>query len=199
MPIEPPDAPTPTPGPWGLEEFRQLRATVGARSTVRVLVSLLTFVSWAGLATLVIDRGAPPRGMLLPLAILWVGFELVAGLHIGVERIGRFLQVFYEGGAATPKWETAIALFGQSEAAKAASVRPLLAREFVAAALGSIGLGLWAPAALGSGLGPPLETILVLVAHIAFVWRVLQVDRQTRGQRARDEAAFQSVARTLRR
>ena len=33
---------------------------------------------------------------LLPLLLLAAGFEVVFGLHTAVERIGRYLQVFYE-------------------------------------------------------------------------------------------------------
>ena len=40
-----------------------------------------------------------------PLAILVGGFESINALHVGVERIGRYLQVFYEGMPA-PAWET---------------------------------------------------------------------------------------------
>jgi hypothetical protein len=198
MPIESPDAPAPAPGPAGLEEFRALRATVGTRGSLRVLVSFLTFVSWAGLATIVALTGAAPIVTLLPLAILWVGFELIAGLHIGVERIGRYLRVFHEGPAAMPKWETAIALFGQSDAAKVTRVRPLLEPEFVGAALVNVGLPVWARAAVllpGPVLRPDLA--VALVAHAALVWRVRQVSRQTRRQRDLDESAFQGVARNL--
>jgi hypothetical protein len=196
MPIAPPDAPPTAPGPFGLEEIRQLRATVGARGTVRVLVSLLTFVSWAGLALLA-HASAPERFTLIPLAVLWVGFELGAGLHIGVERIGRYLRVFYETGGGMPKWETAIALFGRSEAARATRVRPLLEREFALAAVVNLGLALSDRAIVQGELTLRPATVVVLAAHLLFLGRIWHLGRQTRRQRELDESAFQAVAGEL--
>ena len=40
------------------------------------------------------------------LAILVGGFEAIHALHVGAERIGRYLQVYYEDTPDGPRWET---------------------------------------------------------------------------------------------
>jgi len=34
------------------------------------------------------------------------GFEAIHALHVGAERIGRYLQVYYEDAPDAPRWET---------------------------------------------------------------------------------------------
>src|SRR5215472_6113796 len=117
MPTDSPLAMTDERGILACEEYRALRATIRQRGTARALVSALTFVSWAVLVVWLAHGGSPVAFYLIPLLVLWVGFEVVFGLHVGVERIGRYLQVFYETSDGMPKWETAIAVFGPSAAA----------------------------------------------------------------------------------
>jgi hypothetical protein len=38
-----------------------------------------------------------PVASLIPLVVLAGGFEAIASLHLGVERIGRYVQVRFEG------------------------------------------------------------------------------------------------------
>ncbi len=49
---------------------------------------------------------------LLPLLVLAATFEINFFVHTGVERIGRYLQVFYEERAGTTGWETTAMTYG---------------------------------------------------------------------------------------
>lgn len=92
------------------QEFEALRATIRERGTVRMILLPVTFGLWAGAAIATTAAVALPIGALLPLLVLAAGFEAIYALHINVERIGRYLQVFHEidGG-----WEHVAMTFGQ--------------------------------------------------------------------------------------
>jgi len=98
---------SPQPQELSVEEYRALRATIRQRGSVRLFVAPITFVAWAAL-TVAIQTWLPSTWFcLLPLLVLTAGFESVVSLHVGVERIGRFIQVFYEPESALPRWEHA--------------------------------------------------------------------------------------------
>lgn len=87
-------------------EFRVLRQTVAGRGTARVVILPVTLLAWAALAVTLILFSELPVTALLPLAVLAGGFEAIHALHVGVERIGRYLQVFYEEQGNGAHWET---------------------------------------------------------------------------------------------
>jgi hypothetical protein len=66
----------------------------------------------------------------VPLA---AGFEAVFALHVGVERIGRYLQVFHEDAGGPPAWERHAMAFGPPSAG--GRVDPLFSGLFAAAAV----------------------------------------------------------------
>src|SRR5262245_24708088 len=90
-----------------VEEYRALRATIRERGTARLVVTTITFVSWAGLVTATCALNLPAVLGLVPLLVLTAGFEAGFAMHVGVERVGRFIQVRYEGDAGLPAWEHA--------------------------------------------------------------------------------------------
>jgi hypothetical protein len=90
-------------------EFATLRQTIAMRGTVRILLLPVTLVGWSLLAGALVLFNDLPVGALLSLAVLIGGFEAIHALHVGVERIGRYIQVFYEGGPDGPRWETTVA------------------------------------------------------------------------------------------
>src|ERR687890_2580669 len=92
------------------EEFAALRATIRERGTVGMILLPVTFGLWAGAAVATTAAIQLPIAALLPLLVLAAGFEAIYALHINVERIGRYLQVFHEpqGG-----WEHVAMAFGQ--------------------------------------------------------------------------------------
>src|SRR3954462_14836108 len=78
------------------EEFAALRATIRERGTVRMVLLPIAFGLWGGAAIATPAAIQLPIGALLPLLVLAAGFKAIYALHINVERIGRYLQVFYE-------------------------------------------------------------------------------------------------------
>jgi hypothetical protein len=91
-------------------EFQALRATIRERGTVRMILVPVSFGLWAATAIATTAAIQLPISAVLPLLVLAAGFESVYALHINVERIGRYLQVFHEpeGG-----WENVAMAFGQ--------------------------------------------------------------------------------------
>ena len=77
-------------------EYAALRATLRERGTTRIWLFVLTLAMWAALTVAAIALIPLPVIALLPLVVLAAGFEGVYSLHVGVERIGRYVQVFYE-------------------------------------------------------------------------------------------------------
>jgi hypothetical protein len=77
-------------------EFTSLRRTITVRGTVRMALLPVTLLGWAIVALLLLLFGELPAAVVFPLAVLVGGFEAIHALHVGAERIGRYLQVYYE-------------------------------------------------------------------------------------------------------
>ena len=92
------------------DEFCALRATIRERGTVRMILLPVTFGLWAGAAVATTAAIQLPIATLVPLMVLAAGFESIYALHINVERIGRYLQVFHEPGGG---WEHTAMTFGE--------------------------------------------------------------------------------------
>ena len=179
-----------------VEEYRALRATIRERGTTRLIVTTLTFVAWSGLVIAVQTLSTVPVLTLVPLAVLATGFEVVFALHVGVERIGRYLYVHYElPDALTPGWEHAIGDVG-SRAGAGSGIDPLFSVAFVVATL----LNLIPAALLTADLAPALPGGLSAgfaalgFVHALVVARVLQARRFAATQRQRDVEFFQQHA-----
>jgi len=168
-------------------EFTALRATIASRGTARMVLLPVVVVSWACLAIVVVLFGDLPVAALPPLAILVAGFEAINALHVGVERIGRYLQVFYEGRSETPAWETSA--MAAAPRLRGGGVDPLFTVVFAAAAILN----------MTTALVPeptPVETLVIGGFHAAFLLRVARARQQASSQRARDLRAFQEVRST---
>ena len=95
--------------PFGLEEYRALRATIRERGSLRFLVTTITFSAWAAVLTTLCAVTVVPTFVLVPLVVLAAGFELNLAIHVGVERIGRYLQLKYERDPQSAAgWEHAV-------------------------------------------------------------------------------------------
>jgi hypothetical protein len=92
------------------EEFAALRATIRERGTIRMILLPVTFGLWAGAAVATTAAIQLPIAALVPLLVLAAGFESIYALHINVERIGRYLQVFHEPDGG---WEHVAMTFGE--------------------------------------------------------------------------------------
>jgi hypothetical protein len=179
------------------DEYIALRATIRERGTARVCVFAGGLAAWTAATIATAALASAPIATLLPLILLAAVFEAVFALHVGVERIGRYLQVFHETAQdeaparpglpvlpAIPRWEHAAMAFGRPKGA--ASTDALFSAIFLLAALGNI-----APALL---LSPaPVELIFVGGAHALFVLRLLVARHAARTQRAIDLERFQQL------
>lgn len=174
--------------PRELEEYKALRATIRERGTARVWIFAASLGLWTGLVIATASTIPTPLGALLPLLLLAGAFEAIFSLHTGVERIGRYIQVFYEGGEAdatsSRRWEqTAMALGRRT---RKGGSDPLFAAYYLLAASFNI-----IPSLL---IGPiPVEWAVVGVAHLLFIGRVLIARSQATSQRARDLEQFQQL------
>lgn len=167
-------------------EFAALRATIRERSTVRIILAWATLVAWAGLLLVTLAWTTLPASSLVSLLVLAAGFEAIYSIHIGVERVGRYLQVRYEGDAAEGVlpggWEAAAMRYG---ARFGGGLDPLFSALFGAAAAIN-----YFPV---TGAGVPAELIGLGVFHAAFVARILLARRRIAGQRTQDLERFRAI------
>ena len=89
-------------------EFGALRETIRQRGTVRMALAPVVFIGWA--LTAVSTEITVAITTLVPLLVLVAGFEAIYAMHLNVERIGRYLQVFHEQDGG---WENVAMTFGQ--------------------------------------------------------------------------------------
>jgi len=180
------------------EEYRQLRAAIRERGSLRVALFVATIGAWAVAAGLVAALMPLPMTSLLPLTLLVAGFEAVHALHVGAERIGRYLYVRYESGIAggSPRndglanhlplmWEGAIAAFGAGHRASTRPAGGLFALSFTIAILVN-----FLVTALG---GTQAELAGIGALHALALVRVLAAQRAAAGQRAEDQKRFEEV------
>jgi hypothetical protein len=179
------------PSPLAIEEYRVLRETIRERGSLRLIVAALTFVAWAALAFAAAVWAFSSAIALLPLFVLVAGFEVVFATHVGVERVGRYLQARYETGADLPSWEHAAMALGP-KASSGSGIDPLFGRLFVLATLFNfIPVGV-RTAVEGSSLTGAVTVELAVygMLHLLFVWRVLAARRFAANQRLRDLELF---------
>ncbi len=172
-------------------EYRELRRTIAIRGTVRVAFIPLTFIWWAGLSLVLVLFSELPVAALFTLAVLAAGFEAVHALHVGVERIGRYLQVAYEEASpdnsvtgSQPAWETTTMKVGP--ALPGGGVDPLFTILFCCAAVVNL-----IPAVLP--VPTPIEIGLIGALHILFIIRVLRARGAAAKQRASELQQYRSV------
>ena len=180
--------PPSTDAPAG-DEYRALRATIRERGTTRLVVAAVTFFAWPIAAIAAVSADGGPWLTLLPLVTLWGGFEVVYQCHVGVERVGRYLQVRYENGIDLPAWEaTAMRLGAISDAATGAD--PLFIRLFSVATL--VNLAPLAPVTMttGAATAATVQLVITTILHITFCLRLAQGRRFAVAQRAKDLALF---------
>lgn len=168
--------------PRSLEEYKALRATIRQRGTTRVWLFAVGLVAWGGLTIATAALAALPIATLLPLLILAAVFEGVLALHAGVERIGRYIQVEFEGD--DPGWETAAMSFGPT--LRGARTDPIFSSFFVAAAILN-----FIPAVIAEPVA--LEVAVVGSAHLLFMVRVLFTRHAVGRQRAVELERFRQM------
>ncbi len=170
--------------PRQLEEYRALRDTIRQRGTARIWIFGAGLAAWGGLVTAIWVASAPPAVDLVPLVVLGGTFEAVFALHTGIERIGRYIQVFFEG-PEDAGWEHRIMAFAARGAGRGGS-DALFSTVFLAATLVTF------LAAMAAG-PTAIEIAVVGVAHVLLLARIVMARRAAAAQRARDLEAFKAL------
>jgi hypothetical protein len=166
-----------------LEEYTALRATIRERGTARVWVFLAGLAVWAVLTVATAALASLPLATLLPLLVLAATFEVVFALHTGVERIGRYIQVFFEAPAERA-WEHTAMAFGQ--AFPGGGSDPLFTPYFALATVLNL-----LPAALARPTA--IEWVVVVLPHLLFIAHLWRCRRRSAAQRAIDLDRFEKL------
>lgn len=161
-------------------EYLVLRRTIATRGTLRPVVVLGGLGIWAALLIAVLAVLPFPVASVIPLLVLLVTFEIIRPLHFGAERIGRYLQVFYEEAGEpdrplsdTPSWERVAMSFGSVPGVGGhALFVPLF---LMATAVNYLAVLLPQPVAV--------ELSVMAVPHLALVAWLVAADRAMRKQR----------------
>src|SRR5262245_8101499 len=166
-------------------EYTVLRHTIATRGTARIALLPVTLIGWALVAGTLAILGSIPALSLFSLAVLVAGFEAIHALHVGVERIGRYVQVYYESREDGPRWETTAMKVGP--ALPGGGIDPLFTVVFICATVVNLIPGL---------VPSPTRVQLVALAllHVAFLVRLVRA----RGAAARQRAVELESYRALR-
>lgn len=171
--------------PFDLEEYRQLRAAIRERGSLKTVLFLAALTAWAGAGVMVAAFISLPLASLVPLILLVAGFEAVHQLHIGAERIGRYLFVRYESEIAPIRWERAIAAFGAGHRSSPRPADALFSIVFAAACiLNFLIAALGATAAEMAGIG---------AIHALVIMRIFIARRAASSQRTEDQKRFEEI------
>ncbi len=166
-----------------MTEYETLRDTIRERGTTRVWVFVAGLAAWGGLVIATSALAALPVATLLPLLVLGGVFEVVFSLHTGVERVGRYIQVFHED---TVGWEHAAMAIGRTQ--YGSGTDPLFTVFFVIATFLN-----FVPVLIAEPVAT--EVIVTGGAHLVLVARILLARRAAGRQRALDLERFEQIKR----
>jgi hypothetical protein len=113
-----------------------------------------------------------------------VVFEVIFAVHTGVERIGRYVQVYFEDAEETARWENVAMAYGR--AFPGGGIDALFTPMFWVAALLN-----FIPAMLSGPMA--IDWVVVGAVHGLFVVRVWSARRQAGRQRALDLERFSKL------
>lgn len=168
-----------------IEEYRALRATIRERGTSRHVIVAAGLTGWAAVLLATAATMSLPVATLLPLLVLATVFQVTFALHTGVERVGRYLQVFHEvGGTGDARWEHVAMAFGRH--APKGGADPLFVEFFLLAALANI-----FPLLLAGAI--PAEWAVIGLVHLLFVVHLVRARSYAARQRAVDLAIFERL------
>lgn len=173
-------------------EYQILRETIAARGSLRPIIAMSGFGLWTLLLTLVLVWLPYPVATILPLFVLLATFEVIRPLHFGAERIGRYVQVFYEEDgqrerplADTPSWER-VAM--RLSAVPGTGGHPLFVPVFFLATIANT-----LPLLLAQPLATAIELAALGLPHLAFMVWLLNADRAMRAQRTKELEQFRAL------
>lgn len=173
-------------------EYLVLRKAIATRGALRPVLFLAGLAIWAVLLTAMLVLLPFPLAVTIPLVVLAATLEAIRPLHFGAERLGRYLQVFYEelgqpGRALSdvPSWERVAMNLGT---VPGTGGHPLFVPIFFIATIVN-----YLPVLLARPAAVPVELGTLAVPHIAFVVWLLYSDRAMRAQRAAELARFRNL------
>src|SRR5688572_19064190 len=166
-------------------EFTILRQTIASRGTTRIVLLPVTLLGWAALACQLLFVSDFPVASLFSLAMLVAGFEAIHALHVGVERIGRYVQVYYESSENGPRWETTAMSVGP--ALPGGGIDPLFTVVFASATILNV-----IPALLPMPIRIE-EIALIGALHIAFLVRLVRARGAAARQRAVELESYRAI------
>jgi hypothetical protein len=165
-------------------EYEALRSTIRERGTARLCAVLAGLAVWGALAIALLLAELQGAITLVPFVVLAATFEINFFIHTGVERIGRYIQIFYEEHTGATGWETIAMSYG---AKFPSGLDPLFSLIFaVAAAINFL-------SALAVAERRPGWIGLSLVAHVAFGYRIVSARKLAAAQRALDLDRFRGL------
>ena len=161
-------------------EYLVLRRTIAQRGALRPILLVCGTGIWAATLTAVLVWLPYPVAAAIPLVMIAATFEAIRPLHFGAERIGRYLQVFYEEAGEpgrpvrdTPSWERVAMSFGP---VPGVGGHPLFAPIFFLATIVNF-LAVIIP-------GPvPMEMAVMAVPHVAMLAWLVAAHRAMKTQR----------------
>jgi hypothetical protein len=146
---------------------------------------------WALVFTAVVAWLPYPVAASIPLVVIAATFEAIRPLHFGAERIGRYLQVFYEEAGQpgrplrdTPSWERVAMQFGTVPGAGGHSL--FVPVFFLATIVNYIAVIVPGPL--------PIELAAMAVPHLALLGWLFAADRAMRRQRELELERFRQLA-----
>lgn len=176
-------------------EYGVLRETIAARGSLRPILVVIGLGLWSMILTAVLAWIPYPVAAIIPLLVLLATFEAIRPLHFGAERIGRYLQIFYEEDgqlerrlAETPSWER-VAM--RLSTVPGTGGHPLFVPVFFLAAIVNT-----LPVMLAQPPATPVEMAALGVPHAAFMIWLFNADRAMRTQRGAELEAFRRMRDT---
>ena len=167
-------------------EYAVLRHTIASRGTTRMVLFPVVMIAWAVLAWVVLTFAGAPMATLYPLAVLVGGFEAIHALHVGVERIGRYLQVYYENVETGPRWETTVMSVGP--ALPGGGIDPLFSVVFASATFLNI-----IPVLALQPRATITELAVTAGLHLLLIVRIVRARGAAARQRAVELETFRAI------
>src|SRR5687767_15689414 len=177
----------------GQSEYLVLRRTIAQRGALRHVLFLAGTGVWAALLTAVLAWSMDRATCLISLTVIAATFEAIRPLHFGAERIGRYLQVFYEEGGEpgralrdTPSWERVAMTFGK---VPGVGGHPLFVPVFFLATIVNY-LAVMIP-------GPvPMEMGVMAIPHAAMIAWLVAAHRAMKSQREIELDRLRTLAKS---
>ena len=171
-------------------EYLVLRRTIAQRGALRPILLVGGIGLWAFTLTAVLAWLPFPVAAAIPLLVVAATFEAIRPLHFGAERIGRYLQVFYEEAGEpgrplreTPSWERVAMSFGHIPGVGG---HPLFLPIFALATVANY-LAVITP-------GPvPMEMAVMAIPHAAMLLWLMAAHRATKTQRETELARLRAL------